>query len=177
MASVLLGLLAGPTAQAAAPAGLDQIQTVVVLYGENRSFNNLYGMFPGANGIQQAMQNYQPQRDRDGLALFLVDAAADGVARRGYPTVDGLRAAGLGDVRQIGSGSIGATNVLRTGNKGLAAATLLLDALNTFDEVLEAVACLGVHGRGSHFLHAGSLALTSVPPPPVQIARISPHLR
>ena len=39
------------------------------------------------------------------------------------------RLAGLGDVRQIGSGNIGATNVLRTGNKGLAAATLVLDAL------------------------------------------------
>jgi glycerol-3-phosphate acyltransferase PlsY len=38
------------------------------------------------------------------------------------------RAAGLGDVREIGSGNIGATNVLRTGRKGLAAATLLLDA-------------------------------------------------
>ncbi|MGQ0660238.1 glycerol-3-phosphate 1-O-acyltransferase PlsY [Sphingosinicella sp.] len=38
------------------------------------------------------------------------------------------RAAGLGDVRNIGSGNIGATNVLRTGRKGLAAATLLLDA-------------------------------------------------
>ena len=38
------------------------------------------------------------------------------------------RLAGLGDIRAIGSGSIGATNVLRTGNKGLAAATLLLDA-------------------------------------------------
>ncbi|MGE0178438.1 MAG: glycerol-3-phosphate 1-O-acyltransferase PlsY [Sphingomonas sp.] len=38
------------------------------------------------------------------------------------------RAAGLGDVRDIGSGNIGATNVLRTGNKRLAAATLLLDA-------------------------------------------------
>lgn len=38
------------------------------------------------------------------------------------------RAAGLGDVRSIGSGNIGATNVLRTGRKGLAAATLLLDA-------------------------------------------------
>jgi glycerol-3-phosphate acyltransferase PlsY len=38
------------------------------------------------------------------------------------------RAAGLGDIRQIGSGNIGATNVLRTGNKALAAATLLLDA-------------------------------------------------
>jgi glycerol-3-phosphate acyltransferase PlsY len=38
------------------------------------------------------------------------------------------RLAGLGDVRKIGSGNIGATNVLRTGHKGLAAATLLLDA-------------------------------------------------
>src|SRR5580658_2213036 len=38
------------------------------------------------------------------------------------------RLAGLGDIRSIGSHSIGATNVLRTGNKGLAAATLLLDA-------------------------------------------------
>ncbi|WP_274629190.1 glycerol-3-phosphate 1-O-acyltransferase PlsY [Arvimicrobium flavum] len=39
------------------------------------------------------------------------------------------RAAGLGDVRSIGSGNIGATNVLRTGRKELAALTLLLDAL------------------------------------------------
>jgi glycerol-3-phosphate acyltransferase PlsY len=38
------------------------------------------------------------------------------------------RAAGLGDVRTIGSGNIGATNVLRTGRPALAAATLLLDA-------------------------------------------------
>ena len=37
------------------------------------------------------------------------------------------RMAGLGDLRQIGSGNIGATNVLRTGRKGLAAATVLLD--------------------------------------------------
>src|SRR5512144_1148894 len=35
--------------------------------------------------------------------------------------------AGHGDIRRIGSGNIGATNVLRTGNKGLALATLLLD--------------------------------------------------
>ncbi|MER2265571.1 glycerol-3-phosphate 1-O-acyltransferase PlsY [Methylobacterium oxalidis] len=46
------------------------------------------------------------------------------------------RIAGLGDVRAIGSGNIGATNVLRTGRKGLAAATLLGDALKGTAAVL-----------------------------------------
>jgi glycerol-3-phosphate acyltransferase PlsY len=46
------------------------------------------------------------------------------------------RLAGLGDVREIGSGNIGATNVLRTGKKGLAALTLLLDALKGTAAVL-----------------------------------------
>ena len=46
------------------------------------------------------------------------------------------RAAGLGDVRNIGSGNIGATNVLRTGNKKLAAATLLFDLLKGTAAVL-----------------------------------------
>ncbi|WP_157038189.1 MULTISPECIES: glycerol-3-phosphate 1-O-acyltransferase PlsY [Chelativorans] len=53
------------------------------------------------------------------------------------------RAAGLGDVRKIGSGNIGATNVLRTGRKGLAALTLLLDALKGTAAVLLA----GVYGQ------------------------------
>lgn len=44
--------------------------------------------------------------------------------------------AGFGDVREIGSGNIGATNVLRTGNKKLAMATLLCDALKGFIPVL-----------------------------------------
>ena len=46
------------------------------------------------------------------------------------------RLAGLGDVRAIGSGNIGATNVLRTGRKDIAAATLLLDAAKGFLAVL-----------------------------------------
>ncbi|MDR3531651.1 MAG: glycerol-3-phosphate 1-O-acyltransferase PlsY [Rhodopila sp.] len=51
--------------------------------------------------------------------------------------------AGLGDIRGIGSGNIGATNVLRTGRKGLAAATLLLDGVKGAAAVLIARALVG----------------------------------
>ena len=53
------------------------------------------------------------------------------------------RALGLGDLRLIGSGNIGATNVLRTGNRGAALATLLLDAAKGGVAVLIARALLG----------------------------------
>ncbi|HEY6916887.1 MAG TPA: glycerol-3-phosphate 1-O-acyltransferase PlsY [Allosphingosinicella sp.] len=46
------------------------------------------------------------------------------------------RITGAGDLRAIGSGNIGATNVLRTGRKGLAAATLILDALKATAAIL-----------------------------------------
>lgn len=49
------------------------------------------------------------------------------------------RMAGLGDIRQIGSGNIGATNVLRTGHKGLAFLTLLMDAVKGMAAVLLAM--------------------------------------
>ena len=53
------------------------------------------------------------------------------------------RLAGYGDIRQVGSGNIGATNVLRTGSKGLAALTLLLDLGKG------AAAVIIAHGWGS----------------------------
>lgn len=63
------------------------------------------------------------------LYLYFILAAAGGYLLGSIPF--GLvltKAAGLGDIRTIGSGNIGATNVLRTGRKDLALATLVLDA-------------------------------------------------
>ena len=65
----------------------------------------------------------------EGGTPFLVAAAIGGYLAGSIPF--GLvltRMVGLGDIRDIGSGNIGATNVLRTGRKGLAAATLILDS-------------------------------------------------
>jgi len=74
-----------------------------------------------------------------GLWPWLIEAGVLGYLLGSIPF--GLlltRAAGLGDVRAIGSGNIGATNVLRTGSKKLAAATLLLDGLKGTVAVLMA---------------------------------------
>ncbi|MDG2339967.1 MAG: glycerol-3-phosphate 1-O-acyltransferase PlsY [Paracoccaceae bacterium] len=57
-------------------------------------------------------------------------------------------AMGLGDIRQIGSGNIGATNVLRTGNKRAAALTLLFDAGKGVVAVLVARAIFGEGAAG-----------------------------
>jgi acyl phosphate:glycerol-3-phosphate acyltransferase len=64
------------------------------------------------------------------------------------------KAAGLGDIRAIGSGNIGATNVLRTGRKDLALATLLLDSLKAG---LAALAFTLIAGREAGFI-AGAAA-------------------
>lgn len=72
LAGSLLPLPASPLS--AAPAAiatgdLSQIQTVVVIYDENRSFDSLYGRFPGAEGLAQAPDSAKLQRDRDGSIL------------------------------------------------------------------------------------------------------------
>jgi len=52
-------------AHAQAPAGVDKLSHILVLYLENRSFDNLFGEFPGANGLANAGDS-ATQRDRDG---------------------------------------------------------------------------------------------------------------
>ena len=51
------------------PAGLEQIENIVVIYAENRSFDHLYGLFPGAEGIAQATAAQKTQLDHDGTPL------------------------------------------------------------------------------------------------------------
>ena len=85
--------------------------------------------------------------------LVLLAALAFGYALGSIPF--GLiltRLAGLGDIRKIGSGNIGATNVLRTGNYGLAAATLLLDGLKGF-----LAAIIAWHAAGPYAALAAAL--------------------
>src|SRR5437763_8478305 len=48
---------------------LSKIDTVVIIYAENRSFDHLYGYFPGANGIDQATDEQKTQLDHDGTPL------------------------------------------------------------------------------------------------------------
>jgi glycerol-3-phosphate acyltransferase PlsY len=73
------------------------------------------------------------------------------------------RAAGLGDVREIGSKSIGATNVLRTGNKKIAALTLLLDGLKGTAAVLLAAVLAAKLSGGQGSASEGLLAVLLVP--------------
>src|SRR5262245_23305906 len=59
----------GGAALAKDAARMDQIKTLVVIYAENRSFDNLYGQFPGADGLRRAKPEQFVQRDRDGSVL------------------------------------------------------------------------------------------------------------
>ncbi len=69
----LVALLGGCAATAdnsvAKTPDLKRIQHVVVIYAENHSFDNLYGLFPGANGISRATQEQMTQLDHDGTPL------------------------------------------------------------------------------------------------------------
>ena len=65
------------------PSGIDKIETVVVIFAENRSFDNLYGHFPGANGLQNVTPEMSLQRDRDGSVLKELPPVWDGLTAKG----------------------------------------------------------------------------------------------
>jgi len=75
-------LAAGPGDSSSADK-LKLIDTVVVIYAENRSFDNLYGNFPGANGVAQAPAGTRIQRDRDGTRLRELPPIWEGLTGKG----------------------------------------------------------------------------------------------
>jgi phospholipase C len=60
---------------------LGRVQHIVVIYGENRSFDNLYGLFPGANGVANATADASTQVDRDGSPLKVLPPIWNGLTK------------------------------------------------------------------------------------------------
>ena len=67
--------------------GLDEVENIVVIYAENRSFDVLYGSFPGANGLKAAAKWNVPQLDRDGSPLKELPPVWNGLTARGFAPV------------------------------------------------------------------------------------------
>ncbi|WP_429342707.1 acid phosphatase [Paraburkholderia sp. GAS42] len=63
------------------------VQNVVVIYAENRSFDNLYGQFPGANGLQGVTAASSQQLDRDGSVLATLPQVWNGLTQTGVTPV------------------------------------------------------------------------------------------
>ena len=83
-ALALLGACATPARESSV---LDRIDTIVVIYAENHSFDNMYGMFPGANGVANATAAQKTQVDHDGTPLaHLPPVYAGSKVDARYPT-------------------------------------------------------------------------------------------
>ena len=79
---------------------LDAVETLVVIYAENRAFDTLYGLFPGANGVPgknpSSTGGYAPQRDFDGSVLPVLPPAWGGLTAGGQPvTVTQAQSTGM----------------------------------------------------------------------------------
>jgi acid phosphatase len=104
-------LVSGPGAGTGASTGADsttralrsKIDTIVVIYAENRAFDNLYGNFPGAHGLGEVVDSggrplpaYVPQIDRDGSVLPVLPPTWGGVTAAGSePVVTQAQSMGL----------------------------------------------------------------------------------
>src|SRR4026209_2718774 len=79
----VLGFAIATLGPACAADDLKLIDTVVVIYAENRSFDNLYGNFPGADGVANAPKSARIQRDRDGKPFRELPPIWDGLTAKG----------------------------------------------------------------------------------------------
>src|SRR6266704_2626567 len=74
------------TERGASDAPLQRVQHLVVIFAENHSFDNLYGLFPGADSIANATPEQRTQLDHDGTPLQeLVVFGADGKPDARFP--------------------------------------------------------------------------------------------
>ena len=76
--SLAIAALAGCASTGTGQRGIERIEHIVVIYAENRSFDHLYGSFPGAEGIAQATAEQKTQLDRDGKPLPHLPATYSG---------------------------------------------------------------------------------------------------
>ena len=82
MLSAALAAVVGAP-QKSSSAGLDDVNTIVIIYAENRSFDNLYGYFPGANGLTGLTPAEYSQRDRDGSVFKELPPVWGGLTAKG----------------------------------------------------------------------------------------------
>ena len=82
LATLAATAIVGPASEVKG-AGIEDIATIVVIYAENRSFDNLYGSFPGANGLSQVTPAGYTQLDRDGSVLKELPPVWDGLTAKG----------------------------------------------------------------------------------------------
>jgi acid phosphatase len=80
---LLAVLILGQTAYARPKHSLNRIQNVVVIYAENRSFDVLFGSFPGAHGLSQASASQYPQLDRNGQPFHELPPVWNGLTASG----------------------------------------------------------------------------------------------
>jgi acid phosphatase len=88
--ALLLSACAAPSSSPnSAEHGIEAIDNVVVIFAENRAFDNLYGLFPGANGVPgqnpSSIGTMHPQRDFDGSTLPVLPPAWGGLTAGGQP--------------------------------------------------------------------------------------------
>jgi acid phosphatase len=81
--ALAIAAFGGASGASAAEGPMSKIDTLVVIYAENRSFDNLYGFFPGANGLQNVSTAVAIQHDRDGAPLKELPMIWEGLTAKG----------------------------------------------------------------------------------------------
>jgi acid phosphatase len=116
--SFALASCSAPPPRAGDRRALDAIDTVVVIYAENRAFDTLFGLFPGANGIPgvnpSAVGAYVPQVDRNGAAIATLPPTWGGLMARDQAiTVSEAQTTGLANRPFLlnGANALGGTGI------------------------------------------------------------------